>query len=134
MLKSRLQELQVRPARLHQAISDRIEPKLPVFECEGVVTETDRTSGVIIMRTLQSHLAPHRHTQNNHCNVRRNGGAESLSMLEIQEMTRPAQRFVNDRQVDVLGLQEIIRSERTREKSRLCVTRAAALIANALAA
>ena len=37
-------------ARLHQAISDRIEPKLPVFECEGVVTEEDDTSGVIIMR------------------------------------------------------------------------------------
>jgi hypothetical protein len=35
---------------------------------------------------------------------------------------------------DVLGLQEIIRSECTREKSRSCVTSAAALIANALAA
>jgi hypothetical protein len=44
------------------------------------------------------------------------------------------QRFVNDRQFDVRGLQEIIRSERTPEKSRSCVTRAAALIANALAA
>ena len=44
------------------------------------------------------------------------------------------QRFLNDRYVDVLGLQEIIRSECTREKSRSCVTRAAALIANALAA
>jgi len=42
--------------------------------------------------------------------------------------------FVNDRHVDVLGLQEIKRNERTREKSRSCVTRAAALIANALAA
>src|SRR5260370_3744157 len=38
-------------ARLHQAISDRIEPKLPV---EGDVTEKDGTSGVIIMRTLAS--------------------------------------------------------------------------------
>jgi hypothetical protein len=31
---------------------------------------------------------------------------------------------VNDRQVDVLGVQEIIRSERTREKSRSSDTRA----------
>jgi predicted HTH transcriptional regulator len=46
-------------ARLHQAISDRVEPKLPVFECEGIVTEEDGASGVIIMRTLESYLAPH---------------------------------------------------------------------------
>jgi predicted HTH transcriptional regulator len=54
-------------ARLHQAISDRIEPKLPLFECEGVITEDDGSSGVIIMRTVESYLAPHRHTQNNRC-------------------------------------------------------------------
>lgn len=75
-------------ARLHQAISDRVEPKLPVFECEGIVTEEDGSSGVIIMRALESYLAPHRHTQNNHCYVRRNDRAEPMSMLEIQEMTR----------------------------------------------
>jgi hypothetical protein len=79
-------------ARLHQAISDRIEPKLPAFECEGVVTEADGTSGVIIMRTLESYLAPHRHSQNNHCYVRRNDRAEPMSMLEIQEMTRQKAR------------------------------------------
>jgi schlafen family protein len=83
-------------ARLHQAISDRIEPKLPVFECEGVVTETDGTSGVIIMRTLESYLAPHRHTQNNHCYVRRNDRAEPMSMLEIQEMTRQKARSATE--------------------------------------
>lgn len=83
-------------ARLHQAISDRIEPKLPVFECEGVVTETDGTSGVIIMRTLESYLAPHRHSQNNHCYVRRNDRAEPMSMLEIQEMTRQKARSAAD--------------------------------------
>ncbi len=83
-------------ARLHQAISDRIEPKLPVFECEGVVTEADGTSGVIIMRTLESYLAPHRHSQNNHCYVRRNDRAEPMSMLEIQEMTRQKARAAAD--------------------------------------
>jgi hypothetical protein len=83
-------------ARLHQAISDRIEPKLPVFECEGVVTEKDGTSGVIIMRTLESYLAPHRHTQNNHCYVRRNDRAEPMSMLEIQEMTRQKARSATE--------------------------------------
>ncbi|HEV2153179.1 ATP-binding protein [Bradyrhizobium sp.] len=79
-------------ARLHQAISDRVEPKLPVFECEGVITEADGTSGVIVMRTLESYLAPHRHTQNNHCYVRRNDRAEPMSMLEIQEMIRQKAR------------------------------------------
>lgn len=83
-------------ARLHQAISDRIEPKLPVFECEGVVTEKDGTSGVIIMRTLESYLAPHRHTQNNHCYVRRNDRAEPMSMIEIQEMTRQKARSATE--------------------------------------
>jgi hypothetical protein len=43
--------------RLHQAIGDRIEPKLPIFECEGVITESDGSSGVILMRTLKSYLA-----------------------------------------------------------------------------
>jgi hypothetical protein len=75
-------------ARLHQAITDRIEPKLPVFECEGVVTESDGTSGVIVMRTLESYLAPHRHAQNKHCYVRRHDRAEPMSMLEIQDLTR----------------------------------------------
>jgi hypothetical protein len=83
-------------ARLHQALSDRVEPKLPLFECEGVITEADGTSGVIIMRTLESYLAPHRHTQNNHCYVRRNDRAEPMSMLEIQEMTRQKARLAAD--------------------------------------
>ncbi|WP_426433864.1 AlbA family DNA-binding domain-containing protein [Bradyrhizobium genosp. P] len=83
-------------ARLHQAVSDRVEPKLPVFECEGVVTEKDGTSGVIIMRTLESYLAPHRHTQSKHCYVRRNDRAEPMSMLEIQEMVRQKTRSAAD--------------------------------------
>jgi hypothetical protein len=59
------------------------------------------------------------------------------NVVPIDDMATPrhaGQCFVHDRHVDVLCLQEIIRSERTREKSRSCVTRAAALIANALAA
>jgi len=85
-------------ARLHQAIGDRVEPKLPVFECEGVVTDADGSSGVIIMRTLESYLAPHRHTQDNHCYVRRNDRAEPMSMLEIQELTRQKARSAEDAQ------------------------------------
>lgn len=73
---------------LYQSIGQRIEPRLPVFECEGVVTEADGTSGVIIMRTLPSYLAPHRHTQDRHCYVRRNDASEPMSMAEIQEKTR----------------------------------------------
>lgn len=79
-------------AILHQALSARIEPRLPVFECEGVVTEQDGTSGVIVMRVLESYLAPHRNTKNNQCYVRRNDRAEPMSMLEIQELTRRVAR------------------------------------------
>jgi hypothetical protein len=74
--------------RLHQSVGARIEPKLPMFECEGVVTEPDGSSGVVIMRTLESYLAPHRHTQDHHCYIRRNDRAEPMSMLEIQELVR----------------------------------------------
>jgi hypothetical protein len=81
--------------RLHQAIGDRIEPKLPAFECAGVVTEADGTSGVVVMRTLESYVAPHRHTQTYHCYVRRNDRAEPMSMLEIQELTRRKARSLD---------------------------------------
>ena len=70
-------------AILHQSISSRVEPRLPVFECEGVGTEPDGTSGVVIMRVLELYLAPHRNTQDNHCYVRRNDRAEPMSMAEI---------------------------------------------------
>ena len=60
------------------------------------MTEKDGTSGVIVMRTLESYLAPHRHTQNNHCYVRRNDRAEPMGMLEIQEMTRQKARSAED--------------------------------------
>jgi Putative DNA-binding domain len=81
---------------LFQSISSRVEPRLPMFECAGVVTEQDGTSGVVIMRTLPSYLAPHRHTQDRHCYVRRNDAAVPMSMVEIQEMTRRTARTLED--------------------------------------
>ncbi len=75
-------------AILHQSLTARIEPRLPVFECEGIVTEQDGTGGVVVLRALKSYLAPHRNTKDNNCYVRRNDRAEPMSMLEIQEMTR----------------------------------------------
>jgi hypothetical protein len=82
--------------RLHQSVGARIEPKLPMFECEGVVTEADGSSGVVIMRTLESYLAPHRHTQDHHCYIRRNDRAEPMSMLEIQELVRRKARSAEE--------------------------------------
>jgi hypothetical protein len=75
-------------AILHQALTARIEPRLPVFECEGVVTDKDGTSGVIAMRTLESYLAPHRNMSDNRCYIRRNDRAEPMSMVEIQDLAR----------------------------------------------
>lgn len=80
-------------AILHQALSAKIEPRLPVFECEGVITEQDGNSGVIVMRVLESYLSPHRNTKNNHCYVRRNDRAEPMSMFEIQDLTRRVARI-----------------------------------------
>lgn len=82
--------------RLHQAIGDRIEPKLPSFECEGIVTEQDGSSGVIIIRTLQSYLAPHRHTQDRHCYIRRNDRAEPMSMAEIHNLVQRSARTIEE--------------------------------------
>jgi Putative DNA-binding domain len=79
-------------AVLHQSLSACIEPRVPVFECEGVVTEPDGTSGVIVMRVLESYLAPHRNTKDNSSYTRRNDRAEPMSMLEIQELTRRVAR------------------------------------------
>src|SRR5260370_22988727 len=81
---------------LFQSISSRVEPRLPMFECVGVVTEQDRTSGVVVMRTLPSYLAPHRHTQDRHCYIRRNDAAAPMSMLEIQQMTQRTSRTLED--------------------------------------
>jgi hypothetical protein len=81
---------------LHQSIGQRIEPRLPTFECEGVVTDPDGTSGVIIMRTLPSYLAPHRHMQDRHCYVRRNDASEPMSMAEIQERTKRVAKSMED--------------------------------------
>ncbi len=81
---------------LFQSISSRIEPRLPMFECVGVVTEQDGTSGVVIMRTLPSYLAPHRHTQDRHCYIRRSDAAVPMSMVEIQEMTKRTARTMED--------------------------------------
>jgi hypothetical protein len=79
-------------AVLHQSLSACIEPRVPVFECEGVVTDPDGTSGVIVMRVLESYLAPHRNTKDNSSYTRRNDRAEPMSMLEIQELTRRVAR------------------------------------------
>jgi hypothetical protein len=81
---------------LHQSIGRRIEPRLPTFECEGIVTDPDGTSGIIIMRTLPSYLAPHRHTQDLHCYVRRSDASEPMSMAEIQEKTKRISRSMKD--------------------------------------
>jgi Putative DNA-binding domain len=81
---------------LFQSISSRVEPRLPLFECVGVATEQDGTSGVVIMRTLSSYLSPYRHTQDRHCYIRRNDAAVPMSMVEIQEMTRRTARTMGD--------------------------------------
>jgi hypothetical protein len=61
-------------------------------------------------------------------------GRSTEKAIEAWFLTLSCTAFMIDRQVDVRCRQEIIRRERTHEKSRSCVTSAAALISNALAA
>jgi hypothetical protein len=81
---------------LFQSIVSRVEPRLPLFECVGVITEQDGTSGVVVMRTLPSYLAPHRHSSSRHCFVRRDDATVPMSMVEIQEMAKRTARTMED--------------------------------------
>lgn len=77
--------------RLARAIPDLVEPRLPGFECEGVVTEDDGSGGVVILRVPASFLGPHRHTirpssTSGQVYVRRNTESLTASMREIHDL------------------------------------------------
>lgn len=71
--------------RLRIQARDCIEPRLPVFLTQGIVTKEDG-SGVVVLRIPQSRLAPHRVKSTRICSYRRNDRSEVMSMREIQDL------------------------------------------------
>ncbi len=71
--------------RLRLVFRDRVEPQLPRLEIHGIPSQGD--DGVIVIRTGQSRLAPHRVTKTRVCPIRRADRCEEMTMREIQDMT-----------------------------------------------
>ncbi|MDE2992095.1 MAG: ATP-binding protein [Chloroflexota bacterium] len=73
-------------ASLNQVFRNRVEPEIPRIEIFAVPTEADG-SGVVILRTNRSRMAPHRVTETLKCPIRRADRCEEMTMREIQDLT-----------------------------------------------
>ncbi|MDE0149048.1 MAG: ATP-binding protein [Rhodospirillaceae bacterium] len=71
--------------RFRLVFRDSVEPQLPTLDIVPVPTNGD--DGVIVFRTSQSRLGPHRVTSTLVCPIRRADRCEPLSMREIRDMT-----------------------------------------------
>ena len=71
--------------RFRHKFRDSVEPQLPTLNVVPVPTDGD--CGVIVFRTGQSRIGPHRVTPTRKCPVRRADRCEELTMREIQDMT-----------------------------------------------
>lgn len=72
--------------RLKLVFRDQVEPPIPSLEIRGVEFKEDG-SGVLVIRTGKSRLAPHRVKSTMACTIRRQDRCEKLSMREIQDLT-----------------------------------------------
>lgn len=64
---------------------DCIDPQIPIVEITGIDTNEDG-SGVLLLRTAQSPMAPHRLIPTKECYVRRADRTETMTMREIQDL------------------------------------------------
>ena len=71
--------------RLALVFRNCVEPQLPSIEIASVLTNGD--AGVVVLRTPNSRMAPHRVAPTRKCTVRRGDRCEELTMREIQDMT-----------------------------------------------
>lgn len=77
--------------RLRMQCRDCIDPQLPTIELAGIPTQEDG-SGVVVIRTPRSRMAPHRHKATLECYVRRADRSEKMTMREIQDLTLHVER------------------------------------------
>ena len=71
--------------RLKMVFRDCVEPQLPQIEIFAVPTQGQ--SGVVLLRTIRSRLAPHRIKTTRVCPIRRSDRCEEMTMREIQDTT-----------------------------------------------
>ena len=90
--------------RLKLVFRDCVEPQMPIIEIFAV--PTDGESGVVIIRTGRSRMAPHRVTTTFVCPIRRSDRCEKMTMREIQDLTLNLSR----------GLERLERRLETRSK------------------
>jgi hypothetical protein len=72
--------------RLAQQATACIEPPLPALQVRAIPLEADG-SGVVILRTPQSRMAPHRLTTNKECYHRVRHETRPMTMRQIQDLT-----------------------------------------------
>jgi hypothetical protein len=72
--------------RLAQAATACIEPQIPSLQVRGIPLEEDG-SGVVILRTPRSRMAPHRLTTNKECYHRVRHETLPMTMRQIQDLT-----------------------------------------------
>jgi hypothetical protein len=80
--------------RLRNLIIDCIEPRLPYAAVKAIPTESDGTSGVVVLEIEPSRLGPHWVRTSREATIRREDSCSPLTMPEIHAMTiRNARRF-----------------------------------------
>lgn len=93
--------------RFRAFVLEHLEPRLVSVTVRGVETEADG-SGVLILETEASHLAPHWVKPTRRPTIRRDDRCATMSMQEVQQLTlRNAERLTavrNDLKVHVEGL------------------------------
>ena len=90
--------------RLKLVFRDCVEPQMPIVEIFAV--PTDGESGVVVIRTGRSRMAPHRVTTTLDCPIRRSDRCEKMTMREIHDLTLNLSR----------GLERLERRLETRSK------------------
>ena len=71
--------------RLNLVFRDWVDPQIPRIEIFAVPTCGD--SGVVVIRTGRSRMAPHRVKPTRKCPIRRSDRCEEMTMREIQDLT-----------------------------------------------
>ncbi len=86
--------------RLKLVFRDCVEPQMPIVEIFAV--PTDGESGVVVIRTGRSRMAPHRVTTTLVCPIRRSDRCEKMTMREIHDLTLNLSRGLErlERQLD----------------------------------
>ena len=96
--------------RLNLVFRDWVDPQIPRIEIFGVPTGDDG-SGVVIIRTGRSRMAPHRVKPTRKCTIRRADRCEEMTMHEIQDLTLNLSRGTERLENQLKEREEIFQQE-----------------------